>query len=94
MQDRKKQKYYIIPLLVIGTLIFVIFLSYLEAGGTKVLYRFDAPIHDRFFRFRNYMTERSILKKFLTRQPISEDLTLVGIDDYTIEKLGLYVKFE
>ncbi len=90
MQDRKKQKYYIIPSLITGALLIVIFLANLEAGDTKLLYRFDAPIHDRFFRLRNYVTERSVFKYLFKKQPISQDITLVGIDDYTIEKLGLY----
>lgn len=37
-------------------------------------------MQDRLFRFRNFVAE----------QPISPDIALVGIDDYSIEKLGKY----
>ena len=79
--SQKRQKLYLIPTLVVGVFILVFLLSWIDIGEGPITQRFDAPIHDRIFRIRN---------SIFPQQPISSDVTLVGIDDYCSRKLGRF----
>ena len=69
------------PLFVAGVFILVLLMSWIQLGDSSIIQRFDAPIHDRLFRIRNNL---------VSNQPISKDVTLVGIDDYCYRKLGRF----
>ena len=79
----KQIKFLSIPLLVILVFLAVVTISLQKVGNTEILYRFDAPIHDRLYRIRNFL---------FPNQPISQDIALVGIDDYTVNQIGQFGK--
>ena len=72
----------IYPLLLTVVLAVTLALSLVNVGGTPILGRSEASIGDFLVRKRND----------LGPQPISNDITLVGIDDKTTKQLGLFGK--
>ncbi len=79
----KRRKYhYIIPIIVTAMMALTTVLVYLKIDGLTLFERIDFPLHDRLFRVRNFIAD----------QPISPDIALVGIDDYTYKKIGQYGK--
>ncbi len=80
MKQQQKRHYLIIPLGIVVILMVISGLTATKAGESALLYRIDAPMHDRLFRLRN----------FVAAQPISNEVTLIGIDDYTVNKLGKF----
>ncbi len=78
----KKQKIFYITSLITVVLAVCLGVTCIEVNNSPLLYRVDAPLQDRIVRIRN----------LIVPQPVSPEVTLVGIDDYTDRKVGQYGK--
>jgi len=61
----------------------VVLLAVVDVGKTPIFAKLDAPIGDFLLRSRNALDKN---------QPVSPDITLIGIDDYTFNAIGPYGK--
>ena len=85
---RQQYNIYAMPLFVTGIFVLVAGLTWLKVEDSSIFQRVDSPIHDRIFRFRNFLSRN----KLLPTQPISSDVTLIGIDDFTYKQFGQFGK--
>ena len=85
---KRNYNFYLIPIFITGVFILAAGLSWFKLGSSSLFRRIDAPIHDRFLRLRNFLSESNILSP----QPISSEITLIGIDDVTFKELGQFGK--
>ena len=85
-----RRKYTLFAILLLVTIIFAVTaaLTWVKVDHASLFQRIDYPVHDRLFRIRNYLSRKGTL----AAQPISTEITLIGIDDITHQELGQFGK--
>ena len=86
--NQGRRNFYLISFFITAIFVITSGLSWFKVGDSSLFQRIDAASHDRLFRLRNYLSE----KGFLHHQPISSEVTLIGIDDATFKELGQFGK--
>lgn len=82
-QQQRRLTYVAIPLIVFLAMLVATVLAVVRISSVPILSVVDAPFHDFLIRVRNLVQDPA-------QRPISKDIVVVGVDDATSLKLGVY----